>query len=100
MYYFAYGSNMDENQMKERLVLTNFKRIGLANLRGWKLAQTRWAIGQKAGVADVIPSQHYSVWGVVYEIDDLREMDFSRDVVVIIPARLTSELHYRQVNSL
>ena len=68
MLYFAYGSNMDWDQMKNRCPSTQF--VGLAVLRDYQLAFTRKSKKRNCGVADVVPASGKEVWGVVYEITD------------------------------
>lgn len=69
MLYFAYGSNMNWNQMRERCPSSRFE--GIAVLRDHKLAFTRESVNRGCGVADVIAQDGAQVWGVVYEIADL-----------------------------
>lgn len=73
MLYFAYGSNMLFNQMRERCPTTAF--VCIAALEGYRLAFTRKATGEKSlwrgyGVADVVPTVGSSVWGAVFQIDE------------------------------
>jgi gamma-glutamylcyclotransferase (GGCT)/AIG2-like uncharacterized protein YtfP len=67
--YFAYGSNMNWNQMRERCPTSRF--VGIAVLRDHKLAFTRESVCRGCGVADVVAEDRARVWGVVYEIADL-----------------------------
>lgn len=69
MLCFAYGSNMDWGQMKERCPSARFVGVGL--LPDHKLAFTRESKNRGCGVADVVPDNGRKVWGVVYEIADL-----------------------------
>lgn len=68
MLYFAYGSNMDWNQMRGRCPSARF--VCRAKLCDHRLAFTRKSRDRECGVADVLPAQGYSVWGVVYQIDE------------------------------
>jgi gamma-glutamylcyclotransferase (GGCT)/AIG2-like uncharacterized protein YtfP len=68
MLYFAYGSNMDWNQIQERCPSSRF--IAIAVLPNHKLAFSRKSEERECGVADSLPEQGAEVWGVVYEIDD------------------------------
>jgi hypothetical protein len=52
MLTFAYGSNMDWNQMRERCPSSRF--VGIAVLRDHKLAFTRKSLKRGCGVADLI----------------------------------------------
>jgi len=65
--YFAYGSNMAESTMSK--LAPNARKIGVARLPNYRLAFTRRSTRWKAGVADVVPCQGLSVFGVLYEID-------------------------------
>lgn len=68
MLYFAYGSNMDCSQMRERCPSAQF--VCVAQLKDHRLAFTRKSVKRGCGVSDVIPDRGHDVWGVVYEIDD------------------------------
>lgn len=69
MLNFAYGSNMNWNQVRERCPSSRF--VGIAVLRDHKLAFTRESVNRGCGVADVVAEDGAQVWGVVYEIADL-----------------------------
>ncbi len=75
MLYFAYGSNMDWGQMRERCPSARFACV--AKLKDHRLAFTRKSEKRGCGVSDVIPDPGRDVWGVVYEIDehDLGRLD-------------------------
>ena len=68
MLYFAFGSNMNWNQMRERCPSSRF--VGIAVLRDHKLAFTRESVKRHCGVADLVVEEGAKVWGVVYEIAD------------------------------
>src|SRR5262245_10915381 len=72
MLYFAYGSNLDWTQMKERCPSARF--ICIAKLPGHKLAFTRLSERRQCGTADVVQARGSEVWGVVYRLD---ECDFA-----------------------
>lgn len=69
MLYFAYGSNMDWDQMRNRCPSARFKCT--ASLKDHKLAFTRYSGGRKCGVADAVPHEGHDVWGVVYQIEEV-----------------------------
>lgn len=74
--YYAYGSNMDWFQMKERCPSARF--VGIAVLPGHAVEFTRYSTSRGCGVADITPCHGHDVWGVVYEIDedeDLPKLD-------------------------
>ena len=66
MIYFAYGSNLDFAQMRNRCPSAQF--VATARLPDYCLAFTRESRRRGCGVADVLPAQGQSVWGVVYNI--------------------------------
>jgi gamma-glutamylcyclotransferase len=69
MLYFAYGSNMNWQQMQERCPSARF--FGVAVLPGHKLAFTRKSIKRGCGVADAVPGQSRKLWRIVYDITTL-----------------------------
>jgi len=75
--YFAYGSNMDWEQMRERCPSARF--VCVAKLPDHRLAFTRRSVKHDCGVADAVPDPNHEIWGVVYEINetDLGRLDKS-----------------------
>lgn len=75
MLYFAYGSNLDPQQMRARC--PGEKIVGLAALRDHRLAFPLYSNRWGGGVASVQPAHADAVWGVLYELteSDLRELD-------------------------
>ena len=69
MLYFAYGSNMNWEQMKVRCPSARF--VGVALLRDHRIAFTRRSVTRGCGVVDVVADVGRRLWGVVYEITDL-----------------------------
>ena len=65
---FAYGSNMDCAQMRDRCPSARF--VCTAKLVNHRLAFTRTSINRNCGVADALQEEGSDMWGVVYEIDD------------------------------
>jgi len=61
VYYFAYGSNMDLNQMKDRCP-RNHKFLDVGELEGWE-----FFINQR-GVANIIMDENSNVYGLLFEI--------------------------------
>jgi gamma-glutamylcyclotransferase len=74
-FYFAYGSNMDEDQMERRCIDKRFLSIGY--LPHHRLAFTQYYEPWGGGVADVIENSDSIVWGKVYELstDALERLD-------------------------
>ena len=68
MLYFAYGSNMDWEQMKERCPSAQF--VGVAELRDHTLAFTRRSVKRGCGVCDAVAQNGKVMWGPVFEIRD------------------------------
>jgi len=73
--YFAYGSNLSKEQMKDRGITV--KNTEIAELPGWKLAFTIYSDTWKGGVGDIVPDPEKKVEGVVYTIpcDNLKNLD-------------------------
>ncbi|MEY3811166.1 MAG: hypothetical protein RIT11_192 [Pseudomonadota bacterium] len=66
--YFAYGSNMSYEQMKERC--PGSKYLGVARLNGYKLDFTKMSTIRGGGVADIVESVDDCVYGILYSITD------------------------------
>ncbi len=66
MLYFAYGSNMDWCQMRERCPSAQF--LSVASLKDHRLEFTRRSPKRECGVADAVAKEGAKVWGVVYQI--------------------------------
>lgn len=75
MYYFAYGSNMDAGQMRERC--PRARLLGPALLEGYRLGFTIYSPLRKCGCADVLVAEGKSVYGLLYKLDadELENMD-------------------------
>jgi gamma-glutamylcyclotransferase (GGCT)/AIG2-like uncharacterized protein YtfP len=65
---FAYGALMEPRRM--RRLCPGARLAGNARLPDHALAFTRYSRAEKGGVADVIPAEGTSVWGVLYEIKE------------------------------
>ncbi|GAB4335859.1 MAG: hypothetical protein Kow0010_23490 [Dehalococcoidia bacterium] len=66
MRYFAYGSNMDPEQMAERC--PGAVPFGPARLDGWRLTFDRFSTRRRGYVADVVPAPSAATWGVLWEV--------------------------------
>src|SRR5438046_3310953 len=77
--YFAYGSNMDWAQMKERCPFAKF--VCRAKLPSHRLAFTLRSYSRRCGVADILRDETREVWGVVYELreSELKNLDKDED---------------------
>ncbi len=73
--YFAYGSNLRLDQMRDRGV--NVKKSQRAELPEWKITFPIYSEGWGGGVADIVPDSKERVEGVVYTIEEesLRNLD-------------------------
>ena len=67
-YYFAYGSNMDQKQMKERC--PDAELLGTASLRNYKLVFTIFSETRNCGCADIVPDYFSAVYGLFYRMTD------------------------------
>lgn len=65
MLYFAYGSNMDPDQMATRC--PNTSAVGPARLAGWRLTFTRDSPGWGGGVGHIELAPGDEVWGVLWD---------------------------------
>jgi len=68
MLYFAYGSNLDPEQMKSRC--PSHRVVGLAELKEHRLVFPLFSQRWGGGVASVQPAHGASVWGMLYELTD------------------------------
>ena len=75
MYYFAYGSNLNRKQIRERC--PDSKPIFVATLHNYKLVFVGWDRKWRGGVASIKPFRGERVLGDIYEISesDLRRLD-------------------------
>lgn len=68
MYYFAYGSNMNWPQMKQRCPSARFACV--ARLPDYRFAIARHSRLRKCGTANIFPDAGSEVWGIVYELNE------------------------------
>ena len=75
MYYFAYGSNLNREQMRERC--PDSKPEFIATLPNYKLVFVGWSRQWRGGVASIRPFRGEKVLGAVYQVSDrdLRRLD-------------------------
>lgn len=75
MIYFAYGSNMDGQQMQSRT--PGARVIGIGALQHYTLAFTRWSRSWNSATADILPEKGKQVYGVLFDLtpEDLKKMD-------------------------
>lgn len=74
-YYFAYGSNMDAGQMRERCPSALFVRT--MRLPGYRLTFPRYSPRWMGGVASIEPDPNSAVEGVIFRLtpEDLEKLD-------------------------
>jgi gamma-glutamylcyclotransferase len=79
--YFAYGSNMDWEQMRRRCPSARF--VSVARLKDHRFAIARTSKKRGCGTAGVLPELGQWVWGVVYDIEekDFGPLDAAEDYV-------------------
>ncbi len=68
MIYFAFGSNMDPEQMKIRC--PSHKVLGRAYLQDFDLCFPRRSTRRKCGTAGIRPAAGKGVWGVLYALTE------------------------------
>jgi len=95
MKHFAYGSNMDIEDMDKWCDEHHEKRIDLSHseinkLCDYKIDFTRWSDRREGGVADIISSPGDFCWGVVFDISkkEFEILDREEGVKVGAYARL------------
>lgn len=74
MLYFAYGSNMDPNQIRRRCPSARF--VAIARLPDYELAFTIRSTRRRCAAADIVPAPGREVWGVLYRITARRDIAF------------------------
>ncbi len=67
-YYFAYGSNMNQLQMRERC--PDSRLLGRAVLSNHKIDFTIYSPKRQCGCADIVPVPKQEVWGLLYEVTE------------------------------
>jgi gamma-glutamylcyclotransferase (GGCT)/AIG2-like uncharacterized protein YtfP len=65
--YFAYGSNMDEKRLRERI--GEFERGKIAYLQRYRLVFDKSADSPQVGFANIISDKEKVVIGVLYELN-------------------------------
>lgn len=65
--YFAYGSNLDVQQMRHRCSEA-VRLVAPGCLRGYTLTFNEYSSSWGGGVADVVVAPQQEVWGLVYDV--------------------------------
>ncbi|HEY82479.1 MAG TPA: gamma-glutamylcyclotransferase [Dehalococcoidia bacterium] len=75
MYYFAYASNLNKKQMRERC--PGSKPLFTATLPNYKLIFAGWSRQWRGGTASIKPFRGERVRGAIYEVSEecLRRLD-------------------------
>jgi gamma-glutamylcyclotransferase (GGCT)/AIG2-like uncharacterized protein YtfP len=102
MIYFAYGANIDPQQM--RLRCRRARTLGPARLDGWRLCFPRYSFIRQSALASIEEAADESIWGALYEIEeaDLRRLDacegyyLAKDPLGNPYNRLEVEARYRE----
>jgi len=68
LHYFAYGSNMNWQQMQRRCPSSRF--VCVARLPDYQFGITRHSRLRDCGTANVFPAPGCEVWGIVYDVND------------------------------
>src|SRR5260370_252402 len=86
--YFAYGSNMDVNQLSDRCGVHIAAPLFTAKLADYRLGFTRYSRRQAGGVADIIPQPGGETWGAIFEVTDqqLTALDRAEGATATPPA--------------
>ena len=81
MLYFAFGSNLNQKQMKKRC--KDSKYIGCYSLNNYKLVFRNFYLG--GGVADVQKQKKSTVLGAIYQISksDEKKLDIYEDFPIL-----------------
>lgn len=68
MLYFAYGSNLNFNQMQKRCPDAKFLKKGFIN--GHIFVHDGFSIKWQGAVGNIVPSEKKRVWGGIFEISE------------------------------
>jgi gamma-glutamylcyclotransferase len=68
LYYFAYGSNMNWEQMQRRCPSAQF--VCIAVLKNYRFAIARHSRLRNCGTANIFAETGSEVWGIVYEVSE------------------------------
>lgn len=90
MYYFAYGSNLNWQQMQRRCPSSSF--VCVARLPDYQFGITRHSRLRGCGTANVVPISGQEVWGAVYDVTDAElfimdsfEDGYRREILSVYP---------------
>ena len=83
MYYFAYGSNMDEEDLRkwcesEGRTLPEWRLIGAACLEGYELSFNYRSVRREGGAANLMERPGRRAYGLLFEITKNRDLETIR----------------------
>ena len=75
MYYFAYGSNMDKDDLDKwckghGCKIIKFLNVIPSKLKGYRLAFNYFSSSRNAGTANIMKSENDVVYGLLINLDD------------------------------
>ena len=73
VYYFAYGSNMSLEQMKERCG-NLWKKVGIGYVEGYELVFDGYSSTRGGPTANMVENPNERVWGVVFEFNSFDDL--------------------------
>lgn len=68
MMYFAYGSNLNQAQMKTRCPASRF--LGIAFLGGYRFVYDGFSVSWDGAVGNIVLSEADGVWGALYDLTE------------------------------
>jgi gamma-glutamylcyclotransferase len=79
VYYFAYASNLNKKQMKERCPAA--RPVSMVTLHHYRLAFSGWSRKWRGGMATIQPFRGEKVTGAIYELSegDMKRLDKYED---------------------
>jgi gamma-glutamylcyclotransferase (GGCT)/AIG2-like uncharacterized protein YtfP len=91
LYYFAYGSNMNWEQMQRRCPSARF--VCVARLKNYRFAIARHSRLRNCGTANIFAQTGSEVWGIIYDVSDQEltildgfEDGYRREKMLVLPA--------------
>lgn len=89
IYYFGYGSNLDETYFKQWT--PSAKRVTTARLPNYEIQFRKYSTDLEGGISSIVPKSGGMVQGVVYTIDkkEMEALDILEDVPLGIYNRET-----------
>ena len=96
--YFSFGSNMDREQMKQRVPQAEY--VGVGYVPDHDLVFNRKGSYRPGGVASIVPMPGVRAYGVVWAIspEELAEMDRVEDPTAYERIQKTSDYDRRRRN--